>query len=454
MSCWSSGDAFVPSGQSQRRIILSETPKSSASASSLSAVATDGSNGKERQDMVEMRADIARMREEAMKRLEALNQKFQQVEELQRQQRIQRTEQPFNPVVLGDEHASDPRVKELVNMAEDFDREMQPPISSSRDAEVVVTEVTLIDGEIVSDSTSVTSASLDVANEATSSIASSSSSYSSQKSQAHPLKLLDNTRWRLMLNVGREPGTWMPKTWGISGDRLYLNLEMEFTEDHLYERDEFFNGVSGSKVLHIIHNEGNLAPSMLEGGRRVRIRDGGWRVVPNEGPMGTTVLRFYFDLEEETRHQGSDVYLPSGRVYCTCGYFPMAGRSGAHGEESTRETLEKELRGLEVQYEKLSSQMELDDSLFSLDKLKRAKDMMDIRVEAERIGKAVQTARVREPDRSLLRLSQDQSVGLTREGGVCCKKQKGVAVEYHILGHFEIASIPNREHGDYRELLP
>jgi hypothetical protein len=367
------------------------------------------------------------------------------------EEQILNKEEPYNPVAFEEEHANDPRVKELVDMAEDFDREMQPPVMAQGGAKKIITEVTLGDGKIVSDVT--TGLSMNSVGDVALST-STSSSASRKEAHPHPLKLLDGTRWRLMLNVGREPGTWMPKTWGASGDRLYLNLEMEFTEEHLYERDDFFNGVSGSKVLHVVHNEGNLAPSMMEGGRRVRIRDGGWRVVPNEGPLGTTVLRFYFDLEEETRHQGSDVYIPSGRVYCTCGYFPMAGRSGAHGEQSTKEILEKELHELEARYQKLSSQMELDDSLFSIDKIKRAKDMMDIRMEAEKIGKAVQNARVREPDRSLLRLSQDRSVGLTREGGVCCKKHKGVAVEYHILGHFEIASMENREHGDYRELLP
>jgi hypothetical protein len=275
-----------------------------------------------------------------------------------------------------------------------------------------------------------------------------------QRLERHPLKLLDGTRWRVMLNVGREPGTWMPKTWGISGDRLHLNVELEFRSDHLYEREDFFGGVSGSKVLHVVHNEANLAPSMMEGGRRVRVKDGGWRVVPGEGPLGTTILRFYFDLEEETRHRGSDVYLPSGRVYCTCGYFPMAGRSNADGRMSKQESIQKEVHELEMEYQMLQNANDEDDNLFSLDRLKRAKDMMDIRREATELNRAMQEERVREPERSLLRLSQDGEVGLTREGGVCCKKQKGVAMEYHILGKFEIASMANREHTDYRELLP
>jgi hypothetical protein len=50
-------------------------------------------------------------------------------------------------------------------------------------------------------------------------------------------------------------------------------------------------------------------------------------------------------------------------------------------------------------------------------------------------------ASVREPDNSLLRFTKDMDVGLTKEGGVCCKVEKGPMVEYHILGRFSIANV-------------
>jgi hypothetical protein len=409
------------SGFDHGRVRIISSPSIS---SSLDAVSTRSGLSSD-PDMVEMRADIARMKEEAIRRLDVLNAKFQEAE-LERQQN-----EPFNPVLFGADHADDPRVKELVDMAKDFETKMQHP-------QLTTDQEERKRGQQSSSDKKSTRSMTDLLGNV----------------HTHPLKLIDGTRWRLMLNIGREPGTWMPKTWGVSGDRLYLNMEIEFTEDQLYEQDDFFNGVSGSKMLRIVHNEGTLSPSMREGGRRVRVCDGGYRVVPHEGPLGTTVLRFYFDLEEEIRHQGSDVYLPSGRVYCTCGYFPMAGRTGGHGGDSTKDSLQKELHELETQYQKLRNEMELEESLFSFDKLKRAKEIMDIGHQAKKIEKAIQDARIREPEKSLLRLSQDQSVGLSREGGVCCKKNKGVAVEYHILGHFEIASMNNREHADYRELLP
>ncbi|KAL3894555.1 MAG: hypothetical protein SGARI_007703, partial [Bacillariaceae sp.] len=219
--------------------------------------------------MGEMRADIARMKQEAMRRLEALNSKLEEA-----QLEHNSKNRPINPV-LANADEDDPRVKELVDMADHFDREMQQPKPSNGHNEADDEDDDVVQAETLAvylqdqDEKQVSSSST-----ASAPITSSTNS----KQNTHPLKLLDGTRWRLMLNIGREPGTWMPKTWGISGERLYLNLEMEFTDEQLYERDDFFNGVSGSKVLNVVHNEGNLAPSMEEGSRRVRVTNGGWRV--------------------------------------------------------------------------------------------------------------------------------------------------------------------------------
>lgn len=43
------------------------------------------------------------------------------------------------------------------------------------------------------------------------------------------------TRWRLTLDIGREPGTWMPPSWGASGRRLLLPIAVELGEDGAVE---------------------------------------------------------------------------------------------------------------------------------------------------------------------------------------------------------------------------
>jgi len=400
-------------------------------------------------DIEEMKEDIARMRQEALKRLELLNEQLHPINDdgknqlLKNQNKDIKQPTPNKQIILT-----------TTTTIQQDQQQVQPPSSSiptSNSFPIIPTPPQVENIHSFDESEQIEA--LMKARMEREKLHFLDPVVPNTRAAANQ-KLLDDTRWRLMLNIGREPGTWMPKTWGVSGDRLRLHLELEFSSDQLYEREEFLNGVSGAKILNIVHGQADLAPTMQHGGRQIRLKDtGGWRVAPNDGPMGTSVLRFYFDIEEETRHPGSDVYCPAGRIYCTCGYFPMQERQ-QQGYVSEKDVLKQEMRNIEVQYETLANENELDTNLLSWNKVQRSKKMMDLRMQATKLNTRMHEAQVREPDKSLLRLSQDQSVGLTREGGVCCKVHKGLAIEYHILGKFEIASMTNREHMDYRDLLP
>jgi hypothetical protein len=130
------------------------------------------------------------------------------------------------------------------------------------------------------------------------------------------IELLHGTTWKITLNIGREPGTWMPKSWGESGERLLLNLIVEFSPEQLYEREEFLASMSGAKVLKIIDSELTVGPSLKEGSRKIAVKDGGWRIAPVEGPAETDLLRFYVEIEEDAQHNGCDVYCPKVRKNC------------------------------------------------------------------------------------------------------------------------------------------
>ena len=53
-------------------------------------------------------------------------------------------------------------------------------------------------------------------------------------------------------------------------------------------------------MLRIIGEEGHIAPTMTEGSSNVRITNGGWKIVQRDGrPFQTSVVRFYFNVEEE-----------------------------------------------------------------------------------------------------------------------------------------------------------
>jgi len=386
-------------------------------------------------DIIELRADIERLKQEAFLRLEALHEKLvisssqKNTEKgVEAAKQHQRENPPIIASLTAPSTSSTTRhdrvnlegvktMQDLTGIAEEFERDMH---LLSQKQEIKSQSVALAAAE-----------------------------------KPHPLKLLDDTRWRISLDVHRVRGTWMPKTWGASGDKLRLKLEVEFTTDELYEREDFFNGLSdGSKVLRIVQNEASLGPTMSEGGKSVRVVNGGWRVCPMEGPLNTAILRWFFDLEEEARHLGSDIYLPVGRVYGTCGYFPLVDRSNVDGRgTSKREIYQQELRQMEAKYMSLKGEQGDDNDLVSIDKLKRFHKIIQVRNEATKIRKTIKDEFKREPPKSSLRLSRDQKVGLSREGGVCCKKQNGLTQEYHILGKFEIASIENRDRSDYRDIL-
>jgi len=419
------------------RSMPSEDPSSTAPTTTTTTTVDD------------IKADIARMRQEALQRLDSLNEQMSQAETAWKDQKAleqqalamteSTTDAASTPAVLSSaiQPAADvptirpaPHAEDIVAFNEVEESAALLKARMERDAMHFVEPDTepLLEQVIVPYQPKELSASASI-------------------------KLLDNTRWRLMLNIGRESGTWMPKTWGASGERLRIHLELEFSPEQLYEREEFLNGVSGAKVLKVIREQGELAPTLQEGGRTVRLGlTGGWRVAPNDGPMGTSVLRFYIDLEETTQHAGSDVYCPAGRIYCTCGYFPMAERH-QKGHVSEKDSIKQEMRQLETLYETLATAQESDTDLISWNKFKRSKTMMELRTRATKLNTKMHEAQVREPEKSLLRMSQDQEVGLTREGGVCCKVNKGLAIEYHILGKFEIASMANREHSNFRDML-
>lgn len=246
--------------------------------------------------------------------------------------------------------------------------------------------------------------------------------------------LLVGTDWRILLNAGREPGTWMPKTWGVSGERLLINLEVIFEDEQLYEREEFLGSVGEARVLKVLNKELTLGPSVREGSRAYKVRDGGWRIAKGAGPMGTDLLRFYVECGEEIRHKGGDVYVPAGRIYGTCGYFPMN-----HPRSWLKADLERQLDELMEKAQEKNEEMEKQGP-FSFKRMALYRELVQMTIDTQSIRNRLKEAKVRDPDMSLLRLSKARDVGLTREGGICCKVRKGVGYEYHILGRFNINS--------------
>jgi hypothetical protein len=244
--------------------------------------------------------------------------------------------------------------------------------------------------------------------------------------------LLDNTSWKLSLDIGREPGTWMPKDWGVSGSRLKIDFEFEFSDRQLYEREDFLGSMGDAKIVSVKDSKMVLSPSITEGTKEIAVKDGGWRVSKGKGPMGSDLLRFYVEIDEEVSRTGGDVYCPAGRIYCSCGFFNMDRPS--NGEKAM---YKKRLDDLIDRAEALDE--EILQAGF-LGKLQKNAQMIKLKVEMQETAERYRGASAIEPDTSILRFSPEGDVGLTKEGGVCCKVEKNMATEYHILGRFYIQS--------------
>jgi hypothetical protein len=255
-----------------------------------------------------------------------------------------------------------------------------------------------------------------------------------------------------VFNIGREQGTWMPGSWAASGERLRFQVLCDFTSEPLYDREEFFHGIAGVKKLEIV--DAWTLPCGRLGRMPVDVKPvGGYKVVPGQGPMGTDVVRLYIELKEPLVKPESDVYCPSGRVYGTCGYFPTHSHKASDGR-SMKEICADDYYKAVVAYEGLQQEMQAETRPLAWEKLKKYKELYDMKQQVDKLNRRLQEAKQRDPDRSQIRLSRKGDLGLSKEGGVCCKVQKGLTLEYHILGRMELGSVEVREeHDEYDDLL-
>ena len=269
------------------------------------------------------------------------------------------------------------------------------------------------------------------------------STTSSKKSTKGIANLLDQTTWKISLSIGREPGTWMPKDWGKSGQRLNLSFTADFTPSQLFDRDDFFRGgYTNAKILNVESNQITLGPSLSEGQRSYKVKNGGWQVTRGDGPMGTDLLRFFIEVDEEITHAGSDVYIPKGRIYCSCGYFPFMNNGGKDG---MKDAVKDEIKKIEGEIMQLQKKKDEIKNPFNLDGIKISSEIFKLKQDLDQLNQRLSFAMVRQPDKQLLRYSPDGDVGLTKEGGVCCEVKKGPVVEYHILGRFGVVSAQKEE---------
>ena len=159
--------------------------------------------------------------------------------------------------------------------------------------------------------------------------------------------LLTTTKWKIRLDVGLQPGTWMPKRfpgWAESGARLVVDADIEFTDDMLPngERGEPLIGPKEQtgivKVNHLNKDNNNnnnnksYNPSTFvseKGTQNVTFTKGGWCIqrptadIKNSDGVNVQpggILGFWLDCESGATRRDVDI-PPNTRIFFTTGVW-------------------------------------------------------------------------------------------------------------------------------------
>ena len=129
------------------------------------------------------------------------------------------------------------------------------------------------------------------------------------------------TSWRLKLNVGLEPGSWMPKLidgWGASGARVIVDALVDFSENRAPEGEELVGPVAQTRVL-AARGGGKIVT--LDGEQDVTFTSGGWcvqRQLFAKSDEQEGLLRFWLDCPSGCAKNDVSV-APGERIFFSTG---------------------------------------------------------------------------------------------------------------------------------------
>ena len=134
------------------------------------------------------------------------------------------------------------------------------------------------------------------------------------------------TSWRLKLDVGLEPGSWMPKKidgWGASGARLLVDALVDFEASPAGESEELVGPLDQTRLLTA---RGGSKIVTFEGEQEVSFESGGWcvqRPLLSKPAEQEGLLRFWLDCPSGCAK--NDVSVPRGeRIFFSTGAWDDA----------------------------------------------------------------------------------------------------------------------------------
>jgi hypothetical protein len=142
--------------------------------------------------------------------------------------------------------------------------------------------------------------------------------------------------YRLYVDIGREPGTWMEPLWGASGRRIEFTLDVKFYPSILANKE------SAQKIVQDNLGGSSSPVHVLESAPLARLRSGFDEMVcqggafrldkSNQPGKKSDTLRFYVTVEGLSKSSYGDVSIPPGALYFSVPCFGSVQRLSSKGE--------------------------------------------------------------------------------------------------------------------------
>ena len=95
-------------------------------------------------------------------------------------------------------------------------------------------------------------------------------------SSAAAMSTLTGSSWRLKVDVGLEPGSYLARSdWGASGGRLRFNMDVDFEETPATMAEELVGPLQSTRTM-AVQSDGSFVG--FEGEKAVSFTGGGWCV--------------------------------------------------------------------------------------------------------------------------------------------------------------------------------
>ena len=253
------------------------------------------------------------------------------------------------------------------------------------------------------------------------------------------------TPWRLKLDVGLEPGSWMPRKidgWGASGARVLVDAVVEFDAAPAGESEELVGPLDQTRTLTV---RGGGTIVTFEGEQEVTFRSGGWcvqRPLLSKSTEQEGLLRFWIDCPSGCAK--NDVSVPPGeRLFFSTGVWDDA--DGVRTLRAKATATAAQLGALESEAETVPG----GASAESDDLLDRIPVFGPMRRKFLRIEQMATLRRTRAYHESWPGLDEERVALIADKGSLSLKQERPRG--YIFLGKFGAEPLPSSAGGGSRE---